>query len=75
MSSMCIHLGRCLGYFEQDNKRSCAVKMWTSMFTMLSQRGLRWLGLVGQMKQAGIPKDILYGELIGGKRNFGFPQN
>ena len=36
------------------------------MFTMVSQRRLRWLGHVRRMEDGRIPKDIFYGELIGG---------
>ena len=35
----------------------------SSMFTLLRQRRLRWLGHVHRMKDGRIPKDILYGEL------------
>ena len=45
-----------------------------TMFTMLRQRRLRWLGHVRRMKDGRIPKDILYGELIVGKRNLERPQ-
>ena len=36
-----------------------------SMFTLLRQRMLRWLGHVYRMENGRIPKDILYGDLIG----------
>ena len=39
-----------------------------SMFAMLSERRLRWLGHVKCMEPGHIPKDILYGELTVGKR-------
>ena len=45
-----------------------------SMFTLLRQRRLRWLGHVHRMEDGRIPKDILYGELAAGKRNIGRPQ-
>ena len=45
-----------------------------TMFMMLRQLRLRWLGHVRRMKDGRIPKDILYGELIAGKRNLGRPQ-
>ena len=39
-----------------------------SMFALLSQRRLRWLGHVRRMKNGIIPKDTLYGELATGTR-------
>ncbi|XP_052712455.1 uncharacterized protein LOC128186658 [Crassostrea angulata] len=45
-----------------------------SMFTLLRQRRLRWLGHVRRMDDGRIPKDILYGELRSGKRSTGRPQ-
>ena len=44
------------------------------MFTKLGECRLRWLGHVREMKGEIIPKDVLYGELIAGKRNLGCPQ-
>ena len=34
-----------------------------SMYTLLRQRRLRWLGHVRRMDDGRIPKDVLYGEL------------
>ena len=45
-----------------------------SMFTLLRQRRLRWLGHVYRMEGGRIPKDILYGELASGRRSKGRPQ-
>ena len=45
-----------------------------SMYTLLRQRRLRWLGHVRRMDDGRIPKDILYGELVAGKRGPGRPQ-
>ena len=44
-----------------------------SMYAMLSQRRLRWLGHVSRMDDGRIPKDILYGELATGTRPTGRP--
>ena len=44
-----------------------------SMYAMLSQRRLRWLGHVSRMDDNRIPKDILYGELATGTRPTGRP--
>ena len=44
-----------------------------SMFALLSQRRLRWLGHVRRMKAGRIPKDMLYGELREGTRSIGRP--
>ena len=44
-----------------------------SMYTLLRQRRLRWLGHVRRMEDGRIPKDILYGELAMGRRNTGRP--
>ena len=46
----------------------------TTMFTMLRQRRLRWLGHVRQMNDGRIPRDLLYGELSAGRSNIGRPQ-
>ncbi|KAJ7316181.1 hypothetical protein JRQ81_002343 [Phrynocephalus forsythii] len=45
-----------------------------SMYTLLKQRRLRWLGNVVRMDDGQIPKDLLYGELMKGKRPRGRPQ-
>ena len=45
-----------------------------SMYTILRQRRLRWLGIVRRMEDGRIPKDILYGELSNGQRAKGRPQ-
>ncbi|XP_071479893.1 uncharacterized protein, partial [Diadema antillarum] len=39
-----------------------------SMFSLLSQRRLKWLGHVRRMEPGRIPKDMLYGELSEGFR-------
>ena len=45
-----------------------------SIFTLLRQRRLCWLGHVHRMPDGRIPKDLLYGELACGKRSIGCPQ-
>ena len=45
-----------------------------SMFTLLRQRRLRWLGHVHRMPDGRIPKNLLYGELAAGSRRTGRPQ-
>ena len=45
-----------------------------SMYTLLRQSRLRWLGHVCRMTDGRIPKDLLYGELAAGKRAQGRPQ-
>ena len=44
-----------------------------SIYTLLRQRRLRWLGHVHRMNDGRIPKDLLYGELVKGERNRGRP--
>ena len=44
-----------------------------TMYTLLRQRRLRWLGHVRRMEDGRIPKDILYDELALGKRTTGGP--
>ena len=44
-----------------------------SMYALLSQRRLRWLGHTCRMKDGRIPKDILYGEMATGSRAIGRP--
>jgi len=48
------------------------VKM-QSIYSILSQRRLRWLGHVRRMEDGRIPKDVLYGELATGSRGVGRP--
>ena len=43
------------------------------MYTLLSQRRLRWLGHVHRMANGRIPKVMLYGELVTGTRTVGRP--
>ena len=45
-----------------------------SMFTLLRQRRLCWLGHAYRMEDGRIPKDTLYGELASGRRSKGHPQ-
>ena len=45
-----------------------------SMYSLLKQRRMRWLGHVVRMDDGRIPKDLLYGELTQGKRPTGRPQ-
>lgn len=45
-----------------------------SVFTLLGQRRLRWLGHVRRMDEGCIPKDVLYSELTSGSRSHGRPQ-
>ena len=44
-----------------------------SMYALLSQRRLRWLGHTRRMNDGRIPKDILYGEMAAGSRATGRP--
>ena len=44
-----------------------------SVYALLQQRRLRWLGHVSRMPDKRIPKDLLYGELQLGARNQGRP--
>ena len=45
-----------------------------SVFTILGERRLRWLGHVRRMDPGRIPKDLLYGELAEGSRPAGRPR-
>ena len=45
-----------------------------SIQSLLKQRRLRWLGHVRRMEDGRIPKDLLYGELVKGKRSQGRPK-
>lgn len=45
-----------------------------SIYSLLSQRRLRWLGHVRRMEDGRLPKDILYGQLTQGTRRTGRPQ-
>ena len=44
-----------------------------SIFALLAQRRLRWLGHVRRMDDSRIPKDLLYRELADGARSRGRP--
>jgi hypothetical protein len=44
-----------------------------SMYSLLAERRLRWLGHVRRMESGRIPKDLLYGELATGSRPRGRP--
>ena len=69
-------LRRILGITWQDkitNNKVLAKAGLPSMFTLLRQRRLRWLGHVRRMEDGRIPKDILYGQLATGKRRTGRP--
>ncbi|XP_029194561.1 uncharacterized protein LOC114960365 [Acropora millepora] len=44
-----------------------------TMYTLLRQRRMRWIGHLSRMEDGRIPKDILYGELAAGKRPRGRP--
>ena len=68
---------RILGITWQDRVSNAVVLSRAglpSMYTLLRQRRLRWLGHVCRMEDGRIPKDILYSELASGKRNTGRPQ-
>ena len=45
-----------------------------TMFSLLKQRRMRWLGQVCHTEDGLIPKDLLCGELVTGKRPTGRPQ-
>ena len=69
-------LRRILGIKWQDKVPNTEVLMRAntqSMFSILSERRLRWLGHVKRMSPGRIPKDLLYGELALGKRKTGRP--
>ena len=61
---------RILGISWQDrvsNTEVLSSANLPSMFTLLRQRRLRWLGHVYRIEEGRIPKDILYGELASGR--------
>jgi len=69
-------LRRILGISWQDrvpNKDVLAQAGMLSMFALLTQRRLRWLGHVSRMDDGRIAKDVLYGELATGSRPAGRP--
>jgi len=70
------NLRRILGITWQDrvpNKNVLDQAGIPSMFVLLTQRRLRWLGHVRRMDDGRIPKDILFGELATGSRPTGRP--
>ena len=46
----------------------------TTMYTLLKQRRMRWVGHVTRMDYGRIPKTLFYGELVQGKLPIGRPQ-
>ena len=52
----------------------CFLYCLLTMITMPRQHRLSWLGYVRRMKNGRILENILCGELIFDKRNFGHPQ-
>ena len=69
-------LRRLLGITWQDRITNSSVLSQAgvpSMFAILTQKRLRWLGHVCRMEDRRIPKDILYGELATGSRPTGRP--
>lgn len=70
-------LRRILGISWQDKVTNAEVLSRAglpTLYTLLRQRRLRWLGHVHRMDDGRIPKDILYGELASGRRSTGRPQ-
>ena len=70
-------LRRILGITWQDkvtNKLVLEKAGIPSLYTLLKQRRMRWLGHVTRMEDGCIPKDLLYGELATGKIPAGQPQ-
>ncbi|KAL0195112.1 hypothetical protein M9458_008684, partial [Cirrhinus mrigala] len=69
-------LRRLLSITWQDhitNRAILSQAAMPSMFTILTQRRLRWLGHLCRMDDGRIPKDVLYGELAIGTRPTGRP--
>ncbi|KAL0197530.1 hypothetical protein M9458_006070, partial [Cirrhinus mrigala] len=69
-------LRRLLSITWQDhitNRAILSQAAMPSMFTILTQRRLRWLGHLCRMDDGRIPKDVLYGELATGTRPTGRP--
>ena len=65
-------LRRILGIRSQDlvpNTEVLERAGLPSIFALLAQRRLRWLGHVRRMDDSRIPKDLLYGELVDGARS------
>ena len=69
-----INIRRILGISSEDEVTNDDVLSRTglpSMYTLLRQRRLRWLGPVRRMDDGRTPKYILYGELALGRRTTG----
>ena len=76
MTKLCVYQACVLSTLSQDkitNKEILDRAYSFSMYTLLSQRRLRWLGHVHRMANGHIPKDILYGELVTGTSTVGRP--
>lgn len=59
--------------YSRLEKRLLAQAGIQSLYILLQQRRLCWLGHVHRMPDERIPKDLLYGELATGKRMCGRP--
>ncbi|XP_019622342.1 PREDICTED: PHD finger protein 12-like [Branchiostoma belcheri] len=69
-------LRRILGIKWQDKVSNTEVldrSKSRTLFAMISERRLRWLGHVRRMGKGRIPKDLLYGQLESGSRPVGRP--
>ena len=70
----CLH--RLLGLKWQDKVPYSEILAHTkvpSMFALLSQRRLRWLGHTHRMDTNRVPRNLLYGQLATGTRPLGHP--
>jgi len=70
-------LRRILGVTWQDKVTNNTILQRAgipSMYCLLKQRRMRWLGHLVRMEDGRIPKDLLYGELTYGKRPTGRPK-
>ena len=70
------NLRRILNIKWQDrvtNEEVLKQAQMSSLYTMLRQRRLRWLGHVYRMADGRVPKDLLYGQLATGTRPVGRP--
>ena len=70
-------LRKIMGYTWKDKVTNNAVLSkanTTTIYVMLRERRLRWLGHVSRMNKGRIPKDLLYDRLERGTRSKGRPQ-
>ena len=73
LSVLPTHREELVANFKLRGTGVCFQLQHIQVYTLLSQRPLQWLGHVPRIANGGIPKDMLYGELVTGTPTAGRP--